>query len=168
MDICDLHDTDIAQTPGVGIKSLKAIRAAFPFNYEKENRSLKEVLRRTINENKKLRERKISLGTVHNVTSVRFSPRASAILIKTSEHDNLFKVDLVWSSYVERKSDFNSFGFGALDCGDPVAVGVLLPKLMLVEEVTVTDPEPLEGYVTCDLIIRTSVALFKIDLFCDR
>lgn len=167
-EICRLSDVDTLRTAGIGRQSLNAIREKYPSVYEEGATNLKIQLRKIKREHKQLLERSIGLGSVHGVNAVRFAPDGRAVEIQTSEHDQLFLINIVWSPSVKKPVEFDSFGFGEIDQSYLIPMGVALPALTLVERVSLDGPDIFDDFIAFSLQLQTGKARFRVTLFCDK
>ena len=148
------------------MKSFQAIRAKFPFDYERECNSLRGKLLVAGRAHKRYLRRGVDLGEAHDVTAVRYAPRGAAILIQTSKHNVLFPITLAWAPDVRPPKDLDSFGFGEIVEENVVAVGVALPTLYLVEKVMMKREE-YDNFAVQRLRVETGNAHFQFNLFCE-
>lgn len=171
-DLSRLTDTEIIVVPGVGRASLSRIREIYSFDWRAEAENLQKRLHDALVEIKRLnrlREEVTYLGSINNVTSVRLAPEECAVLIGTSDHDILFPIHLIWNPYIDKPNDLAAFGFGdTSNDGKLIALGVALPELRRVENVTLNGPTEFDDFYTYSIIIETSIRPYEAKLFREK
>ncbi|QPZ91215.1 hypothetical protein [Thioclava electrotropha] len=161
-EISNLTDAEILRIPGIGRKTLNALRDVYPFDHVTYARDAATEFekRRQI----AVRSRPhIDLGSIHNVTAARIVN--GNLLIKVEGHKELLPVWLMSALELKGEGLQEGDGFGFIPVGGLIRMGISFPKLREVQRVRFMDFQNHSDFWTAEILITTDQATFKIEVF---